>query len=191
MTLGEKIKFYRNKLNLSQDQLANKCNFSRNTIYNYENNKRTPTISNWVTIAKNLNIPSSDLLDDGNNINSYSNKLELTAIDNNIKSILYVEKETLINYELEMNQLYKKYFMDLFNWKTLKMAPHNYLKFILSLCPLPETEHMTEKDFNELSVLFYRLLTLKFHERSSINETEKNTPSNSKIYEKSNFLNIN
>lgn len=144
-----------------------------------------------ITIAKNLNIPSSDLLDDGNNINSYSNKLELVAIDNNIKSILYVEKEILINYELEMNEIYKKHFLDLFNWKTLEMTHHNYLKFILSLCPLPETEHMTEDDFNELSVLFYRLLTLKFHERNSINETEKNTPSNSKIYEKSNFLNIN
>ena len=45
MILGEKIKFYRNKLNLSQEELGNKCNLSRNAIYNYENNKRTPTIA--------------------------------------------------------------------------------------------------------------------------------------------------
>lgn len=39
MTLGEKIKFYRTKLNLSQEELAHKCKLSRNAIYNYENDK--------------------------------------------------------------------------------------------------------------------------------------------------------
>ena len=64
MTLGEKIKFNRNKLNLSQEDLANKCNLSRNAIYNYENNKRTPTISTLISIAEILDIPPSDLIDD-------------------------------------------------------------------------------------------------------------------------------
>lgn len=36
MILGKEIRFYRNKLNLSQEELAKKCNLSRNAIYNYE-----------------------------------------------------------------------------------------------------------------------------------------------------------
>jgi transcriptional regulator with XRE-family HTH domain len=66
MTLGEKIKFYRKKLNLSQEELAKKCNLSRNAIYNYEKNKRTPTIPILITISKALNISPTDLLDTNN-----------------------------------------------------------------------------------------------------------------------------
>ena len=40
MILREKIKFHRKKLNLSQEELAKKCNLSRNAIYNYEKNKK-------------------------------------------------------------------------------------------------------------------------------------------------------
>lgn len=189
MTLGEKIKFYRNKLNLSQEELANKCNLSRNAIYNYENNKRTPTILTLETIAENLNLSSSDLLDNGETTNFYSNKLELTkAIDKDIKNTIDVGEEKIKDYELRMNKLYKAYFFDLFNWKTIKMKPHDYFKFILSICPLHEIDYLTEDDLNELSALFYRFLTLKFHERSSINETENIVPDSSKQYEKNNFL---
>jgi transcriptional regulator with XRE-family HTH domain len=189
MTLGEKIKFFRTKLNLSQEELANKCNLSRNAIYNYENNRRTPTISTLETIAENLNLSSSDLLGDGDSTNFYSNKLELLkAIDKDIKNIIDVEKEKSDIYQFEMNELYKRHFFDLFNWKTSTMKPHDYFKFILSLCPLNETHHITEEDINELSILFYRFLTLKFHERNSLNENEKILPGNSKKYEKNNFI---
>ena len=44
--VGEKIKKYRTLRNLSQQQLANKCGLSKNAIWNYENNQRTPTITN-------------------------------------------------------------------------------------------------------------------------------------------------
>ncbi|GEQ21760.1 MULTISPECIES: helix-turn-helix domain-containing protein [Clostridium] len=189
MTLGEKIKFFRTKLNLSQEELANKCNLSRNAIYNYENNRRTPTISTLETIAENLNLSSSDLLADGDNTNFYSNKLELLkAVDKDIKNIIDVDKEKSDSYQLEMNELYKKFFFELFNWKTSVMKPHDYFKFILSLCPLHETDHITEEDINELSILFYRFLTLKYHERNSLNEDEKILPGNSKKYEKNNFM---
>jgi hypothetical protein len=52
------------------------------------------------------------------------------------------------------------------------MPPHDYFKFILSLSPLNETNYLTEEDLNELSILFYRFLTLKAHERNAINENE-------------------
>lgn len=54
--------------------------------------------------------------------------------------------------------------------KKINMMPHDYFKFILSLCPLIEINHLTNEDFNELSILFYRFLTLKAYERDAINE---------------------
>ena len=122
MILGEKIKFYINKLNLSQEELANKCNLSRNAIYNYENNKWTPTIAILSKIAENFDMSVSDLLDNSDNVNPYANNLELLkAVYKDIKNTVDVKKEQSDQYELEMNELYEKYFFDLFNWRTIKM----------------------------------------------------------------------
>ena len=192
MILGETIKFYRNKMNLSQEELATKCNLSRNAIYNYENNKRTPTIAILLKIAESLDMSASELLHNSDSVNPYANKLELLkSIDKDIKNTIDVEEEKSTQYELEMNELYNKYFFDLFNWKTIKMKPHDYFKFVLSLCPLDEIENFTEEDLNELSILFNRFITLKSHERNSLNENEKIIPGNSKHYEKNNFLTTN
>lgn len=188
MTLGEKIKLHRTKLNLSQEELANKCELSRNAIYNYENNKRTPTISTLEVIALNLNLSVSDLLEDNDNT-FYSNKLGiLNAIDKDINNNILAAKEKSDLYEKEMDKLYKKYFFDLFNRKTSRMNPHEYFKFILSLCPFSESDHINEEDIEELSVLFYRLVTLKAYERDSLNEFEKIDPGYSKRYEKNIFV---
>lgn len=162
MTLGEKIKFHRKNLNLSQEELSKKCNLSRNAIYNYEKNKRTPTIPILITIIKALNISPTDLLD--TNDTEKTSLIELDTIN--------VEKENINNSELEITELYNEYFLDVFKWKTINMTPHNYFKFILSLYPLNETTYLTEEDLNELSILFYRFLTLKAHERNAINENK-------------------
>jgi transcriptional regulator with XRE-family HTH domain len=189
MTLGEKIKFYRTKLNLSQEELAHKCELSRNAIYNYENNKRTPTISTLELIAHNLNLYVSDLLEDVNSANLYSNRLGiLKAIDKDIEKNVLADKEKSQVYENEMDELDKNYFFDLFNRRTSPMTPSEYFKFILSLCPFEETNHITEEDMEELSILFYRLLTLKSCERDSLNEIEKSLPGHSKKYEKDKFM---
>lgn len=169
MILGKKIRFYRKKLNLSQEELAKKCNLSRNAIYNYENNKRTPTMSILITIAKNLNLSPTDLLNNIYNVETSLNELEpIKVVDKNLNNIINEEKENTKNSELEITELYNKYFLDFFKLKTINMVPHDYFKFILSLCPLTETNHLPEEDLNELSVLFYRFLTLKVHERNTI-----------------------
>ena len=171
MTLGKKIKFYRNKLNLSQEELANKCNLSRNAIYNYENNKRTPTVLTLMVIAENLNMTPSDIFDVKDIAANSLNVIDPSKVlDKSIKGDTDVQKEKINPYDLGMDELYKKYFLDLFNWKTLDMTPHDYFKFILSLYPLKETEHMTEEDFNELSILFYKFLTLISIKRDSIDK---------------------
>jgi len=192
MVLGEKIKFYRKKLNLSQEEFGIKCNLSRNAIYNYENNKRTPTIDILLKLAEVLDMSASELLDTSDSVNPYVNKLELLkAIDKDIMNTIDVEDEKSNKYEFEMNELYNKYFFDLFNWKTIKMKPHEYFKFVLSLCPLDEINNFTEEDLHELSILFYRFVTFKSHERNVINDTEKIVSCNTKHYEKNNFLTTN
>lgn len=130
----------------------------------------------------------SDLLEDSNS-EYYSNKLGiLNAIDKDIENTILVEKEKSILYEDKINDLYKKYFFDLFNWKTAKMNSHECFTFILSLSPLNKINHITEEDIEELSVLFNRLLSLKAYERDSLNEIEKKDSGHSKGYEKNNFL---
>lgn len=191
MTLGEKIKLHRTKLNLSQEELAHKCQLSRNAIYNYENNKRTPTISTLEIIANKLNLYVSDLLEDSTNTH-YSNKLGiLNAIDKDIENNILATEEKRALFEHEMDELDKKYFFDLFNRRTSIMSPHEYFKFILSLCPFSESDHINEEDMEELSVLFYRLVTLKAYERDSLNEFEKIDPGYSKRYEKNSFVTSN
>ena len=59
LTLGEKIKLIRKAKNLTQDNLATKSNLSKNAIWNYENNRRIPTIDVLARISDSLEIPSS------------------------------------------------------------------------------------------------------------------------------------
>ncbi len=191
MTLGEKIKFNRNKLNLSQEDLANKCNLSRNAIYNYENNKRTPTISTLISIAEILDIPPSDLIDDIDNptTNIYADKIEMNeAIEYYIDITENADNSISKQHELDMKKQYEKYFFKLFNWKTINMQPKEYFKFILSISPLDMVNHLTECDLNELSVMFSRFVSLKSYERNALSESEKIVSGSSKNYEKNNFL---
>lgn len=191
MTLGEKIKFNRNKLNLSQEDLANKCNLSRNAIYNYENNKRTPTISTLISIAEVLDIPPSDLIDDIDNptTNIYADKIEMNdAVKYYIDITANADNSISKQHEFDMKKQYEKYFFKLFNWKTINMQPKEYFKFILSISPLDTVNHLTEFDLDELSVMFSRFVSLKSYERNALSESEKIVPGSSKNYEKNNFL---
>ncbi len=191
MTLGEKIKYNRNKLKLSQEQLAEKCGLSRNAIYNYENNKRTPTISILMTIAESLSIPPTELIDSlDDNKHIYKNKISINdAVSQNIKNTLIKEDLQEESYNSTISQFYDKYFFKLFNWKTINMQPKEYFEFILSISPIHDIEYLTAEDISELSLMFSRFLSLKSCERSTLNEHEKIVPGSSKKYEENNFLN--
>jgi transcriptional regulator with XRE-family HTH domain len=61
MNIGNKIKELRNNANLTQEQLADKCGFSKNAIWNYENDKRSPDIKVLIKIAEALGVTINDL----------------------------------------------------------------------------------------------------------------------------------
>lgn len=67
--LGERIKYYRKKRNLTQQQLADKINKSKSTIQKYESNEVTPGLDTICELGKILNenptalFKASDIID--------------------------------------------------------------------------------------------------------------------------------
>ena len=68
ITLGEKIKNSRKAAGLTQEQLAEKLNVSRQAITKWESDKGIPDISNIKMLAKTLNVSIDYLLDDGTDL---------------------------------------------------------------------------------------------------------------------------
>lgn len=62
MLLGEKIKVYRKKLKLSQEELAEKLTTSRQTISSWENDKTYPDIQTIIVLSELFKISIESLL---------------------------------------------------------------------------------------------------------------------------------
>ena len=62
MNLGKKLQDLRNKNNISQEDIADKLNVSRQTISNWENSKSYPDILLLIDICKFYNISLDDLI---------------------------------------------------------------------------------------------------------------------------------
>ncbi len=58
---GNNVRFYREKLDWSQERLAEESGFHRTYISGVELGKRNPTITVASKVAKALNIPVTDL----------------------------------------------------------------------------------------------------------------------------------
>ena len=87
MDLGKKIIEMRKNKNLSQEQLAEVLNVSRQTISNWENGKFYPDIDALVKISKYFNISLDDLLASDSNILNHL-KVSTDIVRSN-KNILY------------------------------------------------------------------------------------------------------
>ena len=62
MTIADKIKYLRKENNMTQEDLANKLNASRQTISKWETNTAIPDADNIVAISKLFNITTDELL---------------------------------------------------------------------------------------------------------------------------------
>ncbi len=60
--LAQKIKTQRKKLNISQEKLAEKCNFDRTYISLLERAKRNPSYLSLIKLCKGLEIDLIELL---------------------------------------------------------------------------------------------------------------------------------
>lgn len=62
MTVGEKIKKRRQEIGLTQDELAYKCNVSRQTVYKWENDIALPETNNLPILVSLLDLSYEELL---------------------------------------------------------------------------------------------------------------------------------
>lgn len=61
-TLGERIAAYRKKVNLTQEQLAEKCSLTAQAVSKWENNLTAPDLSLIPRLAEIFNVTCDDLL---------------------------------------------------------------------------------------------------------------------------------
>ena len=65
MTIGEKIQTLRKQYGMSQDQLADALNLSRQAVSKWENNESQPDIENLIEISNVFNVSTDYLIKDG------------------------------------------------------------------------------------------------------------------------------
>ena len=62
MDIGARIKYIRKQQNRTQDDIANRCNFTKSLLSKIENGKTMPPISTLIKIADTLGVDIADLL---------------------------------------------------------------------------------------------------------------------------------
>ena len=91
MTLGQKLKEIRKRFGMSQEQLAEILNVSRQAITKWENDGGLPDVSNLQEIAKTFGITVDYLLDDENQLPALSLRKELDKEKYKNKISMYQE----------------------------------------------------------------------------------------------------
>ena len=60
--LGDTVKNLRNEMGLSQEALAERCDFDRTYISLIERGQRNPSLTNLIRLAEGLKVSTSDLI---------------------------------------------------------------------------------------------------------------------------------
>lgn len=100
MDIGNELKALRKKCGFTQSELAAKCNLSKNSIWNYENNKRTPTVKVLKVICEALGVDLSYLIDSPITIDSNTGKAlqELGWIEDIIPPVDIGDHQRLLEF---------------------------------------------------------------------------------------------
>ena len=139
MTLGQKLKQIRNRFGLSQEQLADIINVSRQAITKWENDNGLPDISNLQEISKVFGITIDYLLDDKNSLPALSLRIEL-------------DKEKYKNKLTMYDSVLKEYYTEPYEIYVLSRAPKlNFVETLIDTFIAPEIGPVTTT--NELSDL--------------------------------------
>lgn len=76
MKLGDNIQKFRRRLNMSQEELAEKCGVSRQAVTKWETSESTPSLDNIILLADLFGITTDELLGRVEK-NSYSRLMDL------------------------------------------------------------------------------------------------------------------
>lgn len=91
MTIGEKIKLNRLKLNLTQEQLGQEIMVSRKTVSGWENNRSIPDINTLIDLSNLFDLSLDYLIKDDAVVLDHYEQQEKTANHNHyMENILYV-----------------------------------------------------------------------------------------------------
>ena len=134
MTLGQKLKEIRKKIGLSQEQLAEIMNVSRQAITKWENDRGVPDISNLQELSKVFGITIDYLLDE-------KNELPLLSIRKKIDKEKYPNK--LKMYE----EVLKEYFPEPAEiYSLIRSKKLSILEWIIELFVAPDIGPVTTAD---------------------------------------------
>ena len=104
MTLGQKIKEIRRKFGLSQEQLAEIMNVSRQAITKWENDGGLPDVTNLQELSKVFGVTVDYLLDDQNQLPALSMRKKLDKEKYKNKFTMYID--VLKEYYPEPYEIY-------------------------------------------------------------------------------------
>lgn len=104
MNIAEKIVLLRKKKGISQEELANELNTSRQAISKWENNQSTPDLEKLVALSKYFNVTTDYLLIDSietsiNNNSQYERNIEFQKLKSEV---------TKDEYQYAINEAKKK-----------------------------------------------------------------------------------
>lgn len=112
MKLGEKIKFYRNEMNLSQEELGSKISVTKATISNWEAGIRIPDGDKVGELAKLFGVSTDYLLGivdiDEDEIKMINKMIRQAGITKNIEDLTKEELENAIEFAYSTKKIYNK-----------------------------------------------------------------------------------
>ena len=104
MNIAEKIVLLRKKKGISQEELANKLNTSRQAVSRWENNQSTPDLEKLVALSKYFNVTTDYLLTDSIETSINNN----SQCESNIEFQELKSEVTEDEYQYAINEAKKK-----------------------------------------------------------------------------------
>lgn len=104
MNIAEKIVLLRKKKGISQEELANKLNTSRQAVSKWENNQSTPDLEELVALSKYFNVTTDYLLTDSIETSINNN----SQCESNIEFQELKSEVTEDEYQYAINEAKKK-----------------------------------------------------------------------------------
>lgn len=159
--IGAKIRYYRNELGLTQDDLAKKLNTTKATISNYETGYRTPKQDNLFDLAKVLQVSIDDLFPETNTKKKNESKIETiyAQLNPDLQKLLLKEAESHLQQQMEKEHSSKVISME--------NKQENREKMTLAAHDTDANRNITEDDINNVHDYLDRL-DAKYDKKNNI-----------------------
>lgn len=157
MTIGEKLYKIRTDLDLTQKQFAKKVGVSQAAITNWENGRRQPRTEQLKKIARELQIPVSELVNE-HTIEHFTPQFlnEHPVIDQELAAVINQLDFDPIN-NIDISTISADLRADLYNTVLAKVCYDDESDLQLEIYPSIPYRKKKDDKMEELSVLFYKL----------------------------------